>query len=362
MDKLLEYLEQFKYINSGYMNQFRMKPNELKFNDVDVDVFNTVLDLLEESDLNMIQRKDKTGSIALGKAKYNNCYAWDLERRRTGLRITVIIGVKQWVFKIGAFSSKDEKPGIYPSQAFYIFKNKCLDYGIDLDKYKITNGKEIKEQIESPLITMFNHMDKTDPGLDNVHHIDFHSSYPAGLANTHPEFKQVLEEIYNKRNDPQFTIINKAILVDSIGWMQSYKPERNRFAEWAHLSRDAIADNNKRIIELTVRLRSSGRKILGYNTDGIWYRGEIYHGKGEGKNLGDWSNDHINCLFRSKSDGAYEFIENGKYNVVVRGLTTYDMIEPNRDKWKWGDMYKGTNINYHFDKITRRIVKDEIQA
>ncbi len=359
--QLEKFLEQYKYINCGDMNQYRIRPNELKFNDIDVNTFNTVLDMLEQSNLNTITRS-KSGGIKLGKDRYNNCYAWDLIKRRTGLRITVIIGAKQWVFKIGAFCKEKDKPGIYPNQAFAIFKLKCLEKGIDLDKYKITNGEEVKKEIESPLIAMKYGMTIDANGIDNVHHIDFHSSYPAGLANTHPEFKPILEEIYNERHDPSKSVINKAILNFSIGWMQSYKPKENRFAEWAHLSRDAIADNNKRLLELSIRLKAAGREILGYNTDGIWYRGEIYHGKGEGNNLGDWSNDHVNCTFRSKSDGAYEFIESNKENVVVRGVTTYDMVEPDRTKWHWGDMFKGANINYYFDNETRRIVRDEIQT
>lgn len=357
--KITDYLEKFSYINSGYMNQFRIKPNLLKFNDVDVNLFNEILDNLEKSDLGTITRTP-SGGIKLGKDKFNNSYAWDLIVRRTGLRITVIIGCKQWVFKIGAISELSEKAEIYPSVAFFKFKERCLEHGINLDDYKITNGKEIKEQIEPPLIRMKYKMEYQDLPLTNVHHIDFHSSYPAGLANTHPEFRPVLEEIYNERNDPSKKIVNKAILNYSIGMMQSWKPENNRFAEWAHLSRDAIADNNKRIVELTIRLQASGREILGYNTDGIWYRGNIYHGKGEGDNLGDWSNDHINCLFRSKSDGTYEFIENNQYQSVARGITTYDMVEPDRSKWKFGDIYKGANISYKFDRILRRIVKDEV--
>ena len=99
-----------------------------------------------------------------------------------------------------------------------------------------------------------------------------------------------------------------------------------------------------------MRLITSGRTILGFNTDGIWYQGDIYHGEGEGDKLGEWSNDHINCLFRSKSNGAYEFIENGQYNAVVRGNTSFDAIEPDRSKWTWGDIYKSNVLTYTFDE------------
>lgn len=79
--------------------------------------------------------------------------------------------------------------------------------------------------------------------------------------------------------------------------------------------------------------------VLLYNTDGIWYCGDVYHGEGEGKRLGEWENDHINCMFRAKSAGSYEFVEDGKYYPVVRGRTNLDLITP-RENWKWGDIFK----------------------
>ena len=131
--------------------------------------------------------------------------------------------------------------------------------------------------------------------------------------------------------------------------MQSAK--NGRTAEWAHLAKDAIEDNNIRVATLAKKLQVAGREVLGFNTDGIWYRGEIYHGKGEGDNLGEWSNDHKNCILRSKSNGAYEFIEDGVYNVVLRGQSTRDLVEPDRDKWTWGDIYKGTVIGFKYNEL-----------
>ena len=181
---------------------------------------------------------------------------------------------------------------------------------------------------------------------ENVHHIDFHNSYPAGLCNAYPEFLPVIKPIYDERKEPGKEKINKAILNYTIGFMQSMTGCK---AKWAHLSKAAIADNNKRIRELADRLRNSGRVILSYNTDGIWYTGEVYHGAGEGKDLGQWENDHINCKFRAKSAGCYEFIENGNYKAVVRGMTTLDKIK-DRNTWQWGDIYDEScnPIKYYF--------------
>ena len=71
------------------------------------------------------------------------------------------------------------------------------------------------------------------------------------------------------------------------------------------------------------------------NTDGIWYNGPLYHGDGEGSGLGQWENDHKNCQFRMASAGAYEFIEEGTYHPVIRGIPNDTKTE-----WEWGDIYK----------------------
>ena len=47
-----------------------------------------------------------------------------------------------------------------------------------------------------------------------------------------------------------------------------------------------MANTNRRIRGLTEALRENGNTILAYNTDGIWYVGDIYHGPGEGDQAG----------------------------------------------------------------------------
>lgn len=104
------------------------------------------------------------------------------------------------------------------------------------------------------------------------------------------------------------------------------------------MAKDAIADNNKRLFDLSQKISDSGRQVMLWNTDGVWYQGDIYHGEGEGKKLGDWENDHVNCSLRIKSKGAYEYIEDGKYYPVLRGYTKLDKVKP-RNEWKWGDIF-----------------------
>lgn len=258
---------------------------------------------------------------------------WDIKATNACIEITLIgIYMLRIQFRQNSSVKEDNQPKIYGREAFSAFKKWLLLDGIDLEDYAIDNGAEVKKTIPKYIIKMENEKYK-DCIFKNVHHIDFHNSFPAGLVNTHPEFGGVITMAYNTRKTRP---INKAILNYSIGFMQSISMTG---AQWAHLAKDAIEDNNKRVEELAAKVAASGRLILSYNTDGFWYAGEIYHGEGEGKALGQWENDHINCKFRAKSAGAYEYIEDGNYFPVVRGRTNLDLIKP-RTEWEWGDIYR----------------------
>lgn len=295
--------------------------------------FNKIYQWAKKQKLHKIERT-RSGGIKNGP--HVKRPAWDVKKTKSCVEITLLLTEGSWRIQ---FRSELNK-GMSGRKAFTIFKRMLLKRGIDLEKYAIENGEEIKSQIETPLIGAKRQL-FYDHVFENVNHIDFHSSYAGGLANTHPEFREVLEELYNKRENKEEY---KSILNFSIGFMQSIAGCK---ARWAHLSRDAIKDNNERIKSLTERLEKRGRMVLSYNTDGIWYKGPVFHGKGEGTGLGQWHNDHVNCKFRMKSSGSYEYIENGEYHPVVRGITN-----ESKTKWKWGDIYtnKADMVLYSFDE------------
>lgn len=338
MEKLTQLMEKNYSASINYLNQYTIDTKSFKLVDAEVDEFNNIYKLCLESDMNKIVRTGK-GTIA---RNYKNCYAWDVSATKTLARLTIILGSKCWCFKCGGgISHEDDQTEISGSRSFQRFRDLCKKAGIDLRNYEIKNGLEVKNEIEKPIIRINDNCKNII--MENVHHLDFNSSYPAGLVNTHPEFKDVMEWLYDKRKTDKRA---KAILTHTIGYMQSVT---RCGAKYAELSRDAINDNNNRIREMTQRLIDKGYKIVGYNTDGIWYQGSAeYHGEGEGRKLGEWKNDHINCTFRAKSDGAYEFIENGVYSVVYRGCTTLDKIK-DRNEWEWGDIYKAQEIIYFWD-------------
>lgn len=271
------------------------------------------------------------------KGQIRNCRAnrrgvWELTGKKGGVgsKLTAIVEGYYFCYFLTR-KTEDENLDISGTDAFHTFKKICKKNGINLEDYEIDNGEEVNMTIPHPMISMKYIMTKNDEGIPNCHHIDFHNSYPAGLCNTHPEFRKVIEPLYEgRKTNPE----NKAILNLTIGYMHS----SNISWRLANLAKDAITDNNNRVQELASRLQNSGREVIGYNTDGIWYCGDIYHGEGEGKHLGEWENDYVNCLFRSKSNGAYEFIMDGQYIVKLRGKTNYDDIKP-RAEWKWGDIF-----------------------
>lgn len=329
------------------LNQYNTRPLMLDPTPENAEIFNELYKYIISTDLNILERTS-SGGIRKGPRYLKNYYAYDIRKSSLGIMLTISLDGYLRVVKFGIFKGK-EAPAVYPIEAFKRFSEKCLEFGIDLEDYAIDNGEEVRDNTETVFIDM--NPELLGKELTNVHHIDFHSSFPAGLANTHPEFRPVMEYYYNNRHseDPQLKAVAKFIMNAGIGFMCTDKFGFHR--KLAHLRKDAVEDNNRRIEDLRLRLIMNGDIIVGHNTDGIWYKGPIYHGPGEGPNLGDWSNDHINCKFRAKSDGAYEYIENGVYKAVVRGQTSYDAIEPDRTKWQWGDIFKATIIGWKFDEL-----------
>lgn len=330
--RIYELLKGLKYAPYSLKPNMKKIPiNVFRLSDESMERFNEIYQWLLNNVDNYIQRT-QSGGISYSRKNFKPPM-WDIEGATTWLAITFIDFTGMWriQFRFEA-TEKDNKKQQYGGQSFRAFTNKCAEYGINLANYTIDNGAEVKKEIEKVLIKLANPFFR-DKTYNNVHHIDFHNSFPAGLVNTHPEFEGVVTELYNKRKENE---VYKAVLNHTIGYMQSIKCCN---AKWAHLSRDAINDNNRRLRELAKILEKNGRTIISYNTDGIWYLGDVYHGEGEGKGLGQWENDHINCQFRAKSGGAYEYIEDGTYHAVVRGHTKLDDKKP-REQWNWGDIYQ----------------------
>lgn len=312
--------------------------------------FNKILKACRK-EIPYIITRTRSGGICKKRSKCR-LPMYDYITTNNGAEITIIgWNGKMYRIQFRALRKPDEcEEVISGHKAFIKFKSHLLKHDIDLDKYAIEDGAKRKETYiknnHGKMYMIFAPVAIHGKTFTNVHHLDFHSSFPAGLVNTHPEFYNAINELYLKRKkDPMC----KAILNLAIGYFHT--PAIG--CKFANLAIDAIDDNNKRILNMIKKLEVSGRKVLALNTDGIWYQGKIYHDENEGPNLGQWANDHVNCQWRCKSSGCYEFIENGKYTPIMRGQSTLDREKP-REQWVWGDIF-------NTDIITFRVTENGVE-
>lgn len=336
-------------------NFLKIPVNNLEVTDSGARRFNEIYQYLLSCNLKDIVR---TPSGGIKKDILNCRSVWDIKSTYTMIEIT--IGLYGRWFRIQfrtvkKSKSNDDQKIVYGRQAFLEFKSRCIKDNINLDDYKLDEQEalEFYDSHKNEMTYYKNIVDNkcVNKTINNVHHIDLCSGFQSGLVRAYPEFKNVCQELYdNRKTDSRI----KSIQTNSIGYMWSPFIKR----KYIKLSYGAISENNRLLFDLSKRLTISGRRVLLYNTDGIWYQGEIFHDIDECHNLGGWRNDHTNCTLRVRSAVSYEFIEDGKYTAIQSGLTQLDRIKP-RSQWTWGDIYKtGDIIEYKFMR-DRGIVDNE---
>ena len=235
----------------------------------------------------------------------------------------------------------------------------------------IANGKEIKKTIPAPDIRL--NQKFKDVAVENAFHVDINSAYMSGICKKFGDlgdgvFREVVEDIYEHRHDgTPSTRYNKSIFNCAQGFMQSRwcilpvgEDGKKYGYALSHFSKAGIEDCKKRLSEIIKLYEDLGCELVGTNTDGAWMVPsspeefdieKLRDVPGYGNRLGEFRIDHWNCLLRFRSVGAYEYIENGLYNPVVRGRTRLDFIKP-RTEWEWGDIYQedAKPIRYAFTK------------
>lgn len=319
--------------------------------------FNRILeeaDKLPDKGYSKIERTP-SGGISISRGHfYPPCY--DIRTLKSCIELTVIDldGCCRVQFRTG-LNKCDSTGAISGYQSWKLFVGILKSHDIDIHKYAIDNGEEVKATIPKAMIGIAEGALR-DLAYPGVHHIDINSAHMAGVAEAAPELLPVIEEMYiNRKTHLEF----KAILTHAWGYMQSQMVGYS----YAHLSKAGLEFTNRKVQELARRVIADGGIPLLYNTDGFWYCGNIYHGEGEGKGLGQWRNDYVNCKIRIKSNGCYEFIDNtGKYHPVMRGYTRLDAIK-DRENWVWGDIYDDTAepIQYAYSAELNRIVNDRLE-
>ena len=273
-------------------------------------------------------------------------------------RFEMILISNEGCYRFLLQNKKAEDNTVSGQQACRSVYNKCDEYHINLLKYSTEDGLQAKSEIEKPHIEVLEKIVLGKP-IDNVYHMDFKSSYASRISEAYPELRPMYEDIYShrKENDGYY----KHVLTNSIGcWQSEYCVDyTNRYKikpyQFANLSKTAINGTRAKVEEMIVKLDNANRVPLLTNTDGIWYysnRGP-YHDENEGNQLGNWENDHLDCKFIMVSKGAYQYVENGKCETVVRGICNLDAIEQDRSKWEFGfikDMDDVYTYKFDYDK------------
>lgn len=322
-------------------NMNKLKPNNFAYKEDDIKEFNEIYQYcLEQERLGKLQKFINTASLTVSR-KLENYIGARYTIMITSTTITLLLKQVEtselYLFRIG--KKKKAKEEVHGREAFKEYVKVLNRFGVNIDDLAIENGLEVKETIPSPKIELIDAV----PGetYKNAHHLDINSAFNAGMMKAFPVLEPAIRHIYNKRKEnPRY----KDILNMTQGFMQSsfvkYK--------FSHISKEGYVFTNNYIDALVAELQATGRKVLATNTDGVWYQGEIFHNRDEGKDIGQWKNDHVNCKLRFKSKGSYEFVENGNYKPVVRGETTYERLVP-REEWDWGDIFLGSVLEYRFD-------------
>lgn len=321
-------------------SSLKNKPNLIKFpvTKVTLEEWNEIVskyNKMYEEDL--IHRGfvfTKSGAISTTKENlmHNNCC---YEVRQTRYMHELIINCGQGRARVQYdHGQTPQEKSCSGHKAFSKLQREFKKDGIDLSTYFITNGKEIKETIPKPLITLCILPDIT---YTNVYHIDINSAYPYAMTIKVPEWKKTIERIYDGRMN---NTMNKSVLNMSYGWFQcqyfGYK--------LAHISKFCIEYTIEYLKKITNKILNNGCSAICYNTDGIWFKCDNPEyikelEKEASYKLGGFKIDHKNCSIRFKSAGCYEYIEDGIYTPVVRGRTNLDDLKP-RKEWEWGDIYK----------------------
>lgn len=342
-----ELAKKFKYSKIVRdLNYLKIPCNIIPINDEGMVLFNSIIEEIEKVDYYKQIVRTQSGGISIKKENFHPMY--DIRSLKSCVEIT-LIDVYCFRFQFRLDFTQEEKEDISGRTAFSTFCKRLLEHGVDIKDYILYNGKEIKDLFPKPKCELLPNRDHRF--YRHAHHIDIHSAYMSGIAEEFPEFYDTINDIYKARKkDP----VNKGILTHTWGFLQSSIVQY----KWAHLSLAGIRNTIKKLDDLTKRLLDNNNFILAYNTDGIWYVGDVYHGEGEGNQLGQWSNDHIDCTIYFNSIGCYGFIENGKTEIKARGKYALDKVK-NRDEWVLDDLIYnlGESISYVYDIKAHRVRK-----
>lgn len=329
-------------------NKMLIPVNNFGFNDKDIKSFNDIyiycLKMEKEGIFSRNFVITKSGGISIAKGNIRGCM-WLLTVTKSLAEILIRnIDARYYRFIIGYKKNEMTKDSMWGRKAFSIYTEELKKDNFDINSLALTpeEGEKIKETIPSPKIDLVVSPERT---YHNAHHIDLNSAFNAGMMKAYPQLEKTVRRMYNMR---KIHTEYKNVLNMTQGVMQSSLVQY----KFSHISKAGYEFTNKQIDIMSEKLINAGRRILSYNTDGIWYQGDLYEDDTFGTDIGQWKTDYTNCKIRYKSKGAYEFVDdNGNYKPVVRGELSIERTKP-RDTWTWEDNILLDNeiVTYSFIK------------
>ena len=357
-EDLLDYLEQYTTTPFSLVNKpnaMLMKTRNCGLTIESTTEFNAVTEACEKYIDNKIEFTASNG-IKMAK-RYLTREGWGVRYTSKGIPELIIISFRgMWRFQ---YRGAGKAPEEYGSQSWKAFTKDCKAEGIDLEEIAVPlkDAEDVKKAVPKPYIEVLNkaYLNFT---FENAHHVDIHSAHCYYIAEEFPQLKPVIYKYYEQRQDPEIGKKMKQRLVNLSGFSES-EFIKYRFSKMA---RAAKVGTNNRVQEIIDELTAAGRTPLLVNTDGVWYVGDVYNFKDEGDNIGQLHTDHINCKFRIKSKGAYEYEENGEYHPCFRGRSALELVKKRKD-WQWGDLFKsGAIIKFPYNPVTLKFtIKAEVE-
>lgn len=328
-------------------NKMLIPVNNFGFDEDGINAFNEIYQYClkkEEEGIFKTFKETKSSGISIKHLNIRGCM-WLLNITTSIAEIIIRnTDARYYRFIIGYKKDKTDKKSMWGRKAFSIYKDELYKDGFDIEDLAISSeeGQEIKKTIPCPKIDLLVAPERT---YYNVHHIDLNSAFNAGMMLKYPQLEKTVRRMYSMRKTKEEY---KNVLNMTQGVMQSSLTQYR----YSHISKAGYEFTNNQIEIMSNKLISSGRRILSYNTDGIWYQGELYEDDTFGTDIGQWKTDYKNCKIRYKSKGAYEFVdENGIYKPVVRGECSIERIRP-RETWTWDE-----NILLNTDIVTYSFIK-----
>lgn len=340
------------------IDRFRIPTTQYRLTEENVEWFNKISEFIDFDWWCRLQTT-KCGGICKEKTKYRLPAFWTKQTKGC-VELVILTGFYQFRIIVGYHDYNEEKEDTYGGRdAYYDFRKVCKEFGVDLDELRISSeeGKAVKETINKPKIDIVSeaYLGRT---FQHAWHLDINSAYPAGMAEAFPELFNPINKLFTERKEkPE----NKLTLNCAWGAFQSpYLPYGGY--QLAHLSKAGTEFCERKLAYMDSLLTGLGCMKLAHNTDGTWFvcshpEKIVELEKYTSSELGGFKIDHRDVQIRFKSEGSYEFIEDGQYHPVVRGETRLEKIKP-REQWTWGDIFNvdASALKWRFNNKTIKFI------